>query len=204
MKHRKHISFDEKTHSYTNTKTNEKYISVTTFLGKYHEKFNADDIASNLIANNPKYQEKYEGIDFHDAVTMLKSEWSKSAEIGNRVHSCLENYLLGYEVLDETKSRAYNDRIQQLTNAWDRLKLKEKYPNHEFYPELLVFNDDLKLAGQADLIIFDHAKESFVVLDYKTNKKGITTRSYGNKKMFSPVDHLDDCNYYHYSLQLNI
>ena len=204
MKQRKHIQFDEKFHTYTNTLTKEVYTSVTTFLKQFHERFDADAIASNLITNHPKYQEKYYGVDFEEAVAMLKTEWKISADVGNRVHSCLENYLLGNSVFDKTKSTDYNNRIRQLTQAWDKLNLKEIYHDYEFHPELLLFNDELKLAGQADLILVNAQKETFIVLDYKTNKKGITTRSYGNKKMFAPVNHLDDCNYCHYALQLNI
>jgi hypothetical protein len=46
------------------------------------------------------------------------------------------------------------------------------------------------------------------IIDYKTNKE-IKMESYKNwegvsDKMLSPIDHLDDCNFSHYALQLSI
>ena len=35
------IVFDEKSHTYTNSETNKKYISVTTLLGKYKKAFDS-------------------------------------------------------------------------------------------------------------------------------------------------------------------
>jgi ATP-dependent exoDNAse (exonuclease V) beta subunit len=90
-----------------------------------------------------------------------------------------------------------------LVAAWDELSLREKYSKWEFCYEHIVFFDDVAIAGQADLVLFDHAKQQFIIFDYKTNKKGIKFNSFNNKMMFEPYDMLSDCNYNHYMLQLN-
>jgi len=36
------IKFDEKSHTYTHTETKEKFISVTTLLGKYKKPFDKE------------------------------------------------------------------------------------------------------------------------------------------------------------------
>ena len=79
------------------------------------------------------------------------------------------------------------------------------------YPELLMhrISEDgkLRVAGQADLIIIENG--NIHIIDYKTNAK-IDKSSYYNpatkqKQMMQyPVNNLQDCNYYHYNLQLSL
>jgi hypothetical protein len=203
-KQRKHIKFIEATHQYFNVETGEKYTSCTTFLSQYHEKFDADKIAENLILNVPKYRSQYSNFSLAMGINLLKAEWKKRTDIGNFIHNKLEDYLKGNDVFDADKGQNWNNRIKQLISAWDDLMLFQRYHDYEFIPEMLLFNDDLKLAGQSDLVLLNHEKKTFIVMDYKTNKKGIEKASYQNKLMYPPVEHLMDCNYNHYALQLNL
>lgn len=78
------------------------------------------------------------------------------------------------------------------------------------YPELLLsrISDDgkLRIAGQADLIIIDGF--DVYILDYKTNKK-LDKKSFFDKvkkkseKLKYPLNQIDDCNFWHYTLQLS-
>jgi ATP-dependent exoDNAse (exonuclease V) beta subunit len=204
QKQRHHILFDEKSHTYKNTVSGEYYISVTKLLSRYYPKFDADAIANNLISTHPKYRQQYQDIPIIEAVEMLKNEWNKRTNIGNLIHSKLEDHLKGISIFEPDKPEKFNDRLSQLLTAWENLNLKGLYQGYEFCPELLIFSDKHKIAGQADLILLNHSSQSFIIFDYKTNKKGISKSAFGNKMMFEPVDHLPDCNYSHYSLQLNI
>jgi len=80
--------------------------------------------------------------------------------------------------------------------------------------ELLVYNEVLKLAGQADIVLkkkwgTDEAY-SYAIYDWKFLSKRIEKKSYYNpytrnyKKMSGPFKHLMDCNWIHYSIQLAI
>ncbi len=76
------------------------------------------------------------------------------------------------------------------------------------YPEHMMYLKSKGICGQSDKVIVNAEEEWVDVEDYKTNKS-IDTTSYvdweGNsKKMIGPLSHLDDCNYYHYALQLSI
>ena len=51
------IYFDEKKHSYTNVKTNEKYISATTLIGKFKKPFDVDK-HSKRVAEEKVYLKK--------------------------------------------------------------------------------------------------------------------------------------------------
>jgi hypothetical protein len=74
------------------------------------------------------------------------------------------------------------------------------------YPEHLVYLKSVGLCGQADVV---EIVDGYInINDYKTNKeikeKGYTNWEGITSKMFKPVNHLDDCNLMHYSLQLSI
>ena len=78
------------------------------------------------------------------------------------------------------------------------------------YPEYLIYYDnpklDLHIAGQIDLLIKDGY--DLIIGDWKTNAKidqkgfyNSSTRS--TKKMKYPLTNIEDCNLWHYYLQLS-
>ena len=194
---RKCIKFVEKYHKYFNTITGEQYLSTTKFISQFYSDFNANKIAYDLVTINYRYQEQYADYSTEDAVIHLKQEWNKRTQVGNTVHNYLELYLKG--ILSKK-----NARIHQLTTAFDNLRLRDKYSSFIFIPEYILFSHQYKLAGQADLVLINHEDNSFVILDYKTNQKGIQKTAYDDRRMFFPLSYLPDCNHYHYSLQLNL
>ncbi len=204
IKKRKHIQFNETDHTYTNLLTKEDYPSVTKFIGRFHKKFDADIVATHLIENIPKYRQRFRNVEKQEAILILKKEWDKRRDIGTFIHGILEKHIKQESVFDENRSKNYNNRILQLINAYDSLRIKDKYPNYEHHPEMIVYNDEFKLAGQADLILLNHEKKSIRIFDHKTNQKGITYRAFGNEKMYPPINDLPDCNYIHYGLQLSL
>lgn len=50
--------------------------------------------------------------------------------------------------------------------------------------------------------MFSKKLNSLIIVDYKSNKE-IKFKPYKGQKMTGVLSHLDDCNYIHYSLQLN-
>ena len=73
-----------------------------------------------------------------------------------------------------------------------------------FHPELIIWNDKVKIAGQSDLVFIETVgdKRYIDLSDYKTNGK-IDTYNFMKHKMLDPLSHLMDCNYNHYRLQLS-
>lgn len=193
-KQRKHIIFDEKSHTYTNINNGIKYQSSTGFVGLFHEEFDQWKIAQNLVDNNSRYKDY--------TVESLVNEWKERTAIGSQCHLILENCFNGIE----TKPNHLVDLEERnlLMKAWEKLKIKERYSDWEIIPEMLLFNDDYQLAGQSDLILLNHLDKTFKVVDYKTNRKGIGWSGFNGKKMYQPIEHLDDCNGIHYSLQLSL
>jgi hypothetical protein len=204
IKIRKHIQFNESNHTYTHLTTGENYMSVTKFISRFHEKFDSDKIAQNLINNIPKYKLRFKEVPIEEATGILKSEWDKRRDIGIFIHGILERYIKGETVFSEIKSKLWNERIAQLISAYDKLQIKHNNQGYEQCPEMIVYNDEFKLAGQADLILLNHEEKKIKIFDHKTNQNGITYKAYRNKKMFPPLEYMPDCNYNHYTLQLSL
>lgn len=69
------------------------------------------------------------------------------------------------------------------------------------YPELRMFNHKYKLAGTSDLVLVLPDRKIYIK-DTKTNKSLVFENKY--QKMLAPIEHLDDCNFVHYNIQLSL
>ena len=73
-----------------------------------------------------------------------------------------------------------------------------------FHSEVMLYNHHYEVAGRADKLILetDVLRDRWMLWDdYKTNKKIDTTNPF--QKMKYPLNHLDDCNFIHYAIQIN-
>lgn len=68
--------------------------------------------------------------------------------------------------------------------------------------ELSLFHCGLRVAGQADLICRVEGTNKIAILDWKRSKEIKTSNRF--QKLKEPLSHLDDCNFFHYAIQLNI
>jgi ATP-dependent exoDNAse (exonuclease V) beta subunit len=72
----------------------------------------------------------------------------------------------------------------------------------EVLSEFKLYDHDYELAGTADLV-FCHKNNTFTIGDFKTNKKFNFTSKY-NENLLYPIDHLHNCEFNVYALQLSI
>jgi hypothetical protein len=79
------IVFDEKSHTYTNSSSNEKYISVTTLLGKYKSPFDKDKHSLRVAER--------EGVTQEMVLEMWAKENKKATDRGTKIHKLMENYV---------------------------------------------------------------------------------------------------------------
>jgi len=232
-KENKELFFNDSSHLYINKLDGSHYISVTTLIGEYENKFDEffwsrykaletlmdGDVWSNVRVKlqttkrwDPTLIEKY-NIDldkFNQEVARIISEWAENRDEacshGTYVHSLMENTFYGNTQFDFSKyGYAEASGCYQCPKNYYELDIEDAV-----YPEFLMSwtSDDgmLKLAGQADLII-KHGNEIWI-LDWKTNKE-IKKRSFYDKnkkdvqRMKYPLNNLMDCNYVHYELQLS-
>lgn len=184
------IEFKESDHSYH--ANGNRYISMTTICSRFKTPFDSLAVATK-VTNDKK--SKYFGRDIQEVM----DEWSKSGDdacrIGTNLHKKKEIANLGYIPED-------NDI---------KTPIRLDYENLEdgSYPELLLWNHEYSLAGQADLVILETVglKTYVDIIDFKSNKK-LDLNSYkdwktGHKMMQGPLKHLQDCHYSHYNLQLS-
>lgn len=205
------LAFNDQEHLYWNTKyPHRKYTSVTTLIGKYHEKFDEffwsrykalerimtpelfsnTGVKSTLLTKkkwDPAYLDTFD-IDpqtFEDTVTEIVAGYTKNrdeaCERGTLYHNKKENNF--YAKPDHTL-KDYNfglDLPQTFTCEKNNFDLNRE---NAVLPEYLIYYSSpsgiLNMAGQIDVLI--KQGNDIYILDYKTNAKGIETKAYFNPK----------------------
>lgn len=226
------MAFEEDAHIYYDvTQPEKKFISVTTLIEKFGQPFDKDfwsaykalekllsksdfDIEKKSLLNTKKFNktilEAYD-IDenlFNKEQQAILDTWDeenrRSCERGTKIHAELENsfYKKGKDIDLSKYQIGGKFECRKDHTALDL--------ENGVYPEYLIsrVSDDgkLRIAGQIDLLIKKGNK--IIIGDWKTNKE-IKMKSFFDKntrstvKMKFPLNHLDDVNYWHYTLQLS-
>lgn len=179
------VYFKEDTHQYFNSSTGDEYYSGTRFLHLFEPEFDKDTISKRVALKEGKTQQQ------------VLAEWAainkESTDKGSRIHLAMENFIKFEEQLDEYKV-LYETFKKCVGNDY-------KYAE-AIHSEKLLWIDEYKIAGTADLII-DHKNNEFSVGDFKTNKKFEYYSGFGNR-MKAPVEHLSQCQHNLYALQLSL
>lgn len=189
----KRITFIEQGHKYI-VNDAEDFSSVTTFIHKFFKDFNEEEI---IDKNYDKWQtdssNKYFGKSKKDIKQFWNDNRNKSSTFGTKTHLAIELFL--NQKLDTLNELSDNVSFQYF------LKFMEDYNNYDIYrTEWCVYHEELKLAGSIDAVFKDG--DNLVIVDWKTNK-AIRHDNTFTKGLY-PLQHVDDCNYMHYSLQLSV
>ena len=226
------VAFNEANHLYFNTDNPDNtYISVTTLIHRFTQPFDKDFWSAykalekllprdswaiekkSLLASkkfNKSILEVYNisELDFNKAQQGILDDWDeenrRACERGTKIHSDLEQSFY---------KEAHNISLSKY-GIGGKFECKKDYPELDLeygvYPEYLIYreSDDkiLRIAGQIDLLV--KSGNEITLVDYKTNKKidlksGFNTSTKSNVKMLYPLNNLQDCNFYHYSMQLS-
>jgi hypothetical protein len=189
------IFLEPVSHTYINEDTGEVYKSVTTVLSMLEVEFPAQNIAQAIARQSEKKKkEKYKGLSENEILTLWEDENRSANEYGTKVHNLLEDYLKKNKFLFPD-----SEEEKEILDSYDELKidLGERY-----HCERILFSEKYSIAGMSDHIV-DVDGALFDINDYKTNKV-INFYSQYKKKLLPPMEHLDDCQYNIYSLQLSI
>ncbi len=196
------ISFEEETHTYTIDGSREGWTSCTGFIHTYFAPFDPDAVIAKMMASRKWPESKYFGM----TAEAIKKQWSDSGAeasgAGTRMHLDIEHYN-NAEPVGNLAGDAYEPNPG---SEWNYFLAYER--NHRlkrgFVPyrtEWLVFKEDIKLAGSIDMI-YMKPDGTLAIYDWKRAKEMKYENSY--QSGLSPLEHLPDTNYWHYSLQLNI
>jgi len=225
------VCFNEDSHIYWNEHDNAKYISVTTLIERYAQPFDKDfwsaykaleqllpadawGIEKKSLLDTHKFDKELLDIyniqetDFNKVQQGILDEWDKtnreSCDRGTKIHAKIEQSMYDMGANVTLKKFGVGGKFTCDKGRTD-LDLE-----NGVYPEYLISysseDELLRLAGQIDLLAISGDK--FWILDWKTNKEikqksGFNTQTKSTAKMLYPLNNLDDCNYWHYTLQLS-
>jgi ATP-dependent exoDNAse (exonuclease V) beta subunit len=191
----KRITFQEEGHIYKIEGVAEKPISVTTLIHSFFPEFDADTVIDKMMAGRKWSESKY----FGKTKQEIKNEWEisrdQAAKSGTMMHADIERFLNKEPVLDPNSPE--HRYFQAFWSGFQQVN-----PSYQPYrTEWLVFDEDKKLAGSIDCVLSNPAGE-IVILDWKRSKE--IKKSNFFEKGLGPLSNLDNCNFHHYTLQLNI
>ena len=124
---------------------------------------------------------------------MWEKEKNKACDRGTSLHKLLEDYITVGEQVDD---------YGWLYKTYDRCAEYNVDRYKKVLCEQLLWNEELKVSGLADLI-YEHKDGTFTVGDFKTNKRYRFSSDY-NEWMLPPLDHLTVCEHSTYTMQLSI
>lgn len=189
---------DSHTYYYHDKKVNQ---SVTQFISKYFPKFDSEEISK-------KYADKH-GLTQDEVLADWKKRGDISALSGTAIHSWLENAKRG-KVLDINFNAADNAGVgEEVRQRFELLLPKAKAFHNDtlgkLFPIQLEFTVGLedKLAGNIDMLCWNERAQEIQIWDYK-NTKEIAQTNIFRKYCNFPFDQILDCNFVHYSIQLNV
>lgn len=187
------IKFIEETHQYL-TEDDRELISVSAFTELFKPKVDWKAIAKRSAAKATK-----EGKP--TTAKELLDKWEKkrieSAQVGTIYHAIREQELIDSKCITQ-------QCIFLGTEKWS-IPIN-KLENNVTYPELMIYDFDYMLCGQADKIIVEN--NTIHVWDYKTDTeikfRGWSSEWSKAKKLLAPVNHLEECNGNIYSLKMSL
>ena len=196
------IKFNADNHSYSSIDGEAiDWISVTTLVSHFKKPFDAKKVAEKVSKSK---KSKWSGIDPETIQQIWSNEADRSILLGTWYHNQREIDLCSLASLEREGVTVPVFKPSEVTQGVKIAPSQKLEPG--VYPEHMVYLRSVGICGQSDLVEVVNGKVN--IIDYKTNKE-IKKESYVNwegqsEKMLPPVDSLDDCNFYHYVLQLSI
>lgn len=186
------ITFEEKTHKYWSIIDNKeiRYVSGTTFVHKFIPEFDEQRVSA-MVA-------KKRGVSQQEILDEWHQKRDESCYFGTKVHETAEDVLTGRPF----RNTPQNAKEEIVFNRAKAFATKFKNELDILGVEQIVFDHRLKLAGTIDLLARSKKDGSILVLDWKTNSE--IKRENDFEKCLSPINHLDNCNFWHYALQLSL
>ena len=191
------IEFDEPTHRYTVNGSCEGWSSCTGFLHAFFPHFDPDATIRKMMSS-PKWTEsKYYGMTAEE----IKNQWSASGKeasgSGTLMHLAIEQHHNGaHDLIDPEvkKTKEWEYFLNYWKDCGDDLE--------PYRTEWEVWSEEHKLAGSIDMVYRRKSDGKFVIYDWKRSKEIKTANDF--ETGYAPLDHLPHCNYWHYTLQLNV
>lgn len=186
------IEFNEEKHIYK-VKSDE-YISTTGLLKQYAPEFNTDEV-SKKVSNKT-------GLSQESIIQDWKEKGDNGREIGTALHKYIENNILN---LPQEKPLVLDSNLELLNKKiiqFEKFKHDHLTGKIVVGSEIIVYDEDYKLAGTIDCLLFDPIKNIFWFVDWKSNKKISESNKWSN--LLPPLQKYENSDLIKYSLQLSI
>lgn len=199
----KDIVFDEPTHRYTIKGVCDKWISCTGFIHVFFPDFNPVEVIAAIKRGRNYANSPYFGRKDAEIMATWKKDGQEASQKGTAMHLEIETFFNREEVVEQEppKKKSRPSQVPEWTyfqNFWADCS-PDLIP---YRTEWEVFSEEYKLAGSIDCVFYRPSKNDYVIYDWKRSKEIKTENNWDNA--FAPLDHLPACNYWQYSLQLNI
>lgn len=189
-----HISFDEPTHVYT-IDGDSTFKSVTTFIHDFFPHFDADSVLKKMCASPKWNTHKHYGKSPEEIKEIWRKNGEEAASQGTAMHLNIENYYNGVPMTASFKESPEGILFQKYLDDHKEYKA--------YRTEWTVFSKKYKIAGSIDMVYEDPKNPGcHVIADWKRSNEIKFENKWEKGK--GPLSHLDNCNYWHYTLQLNI
>lgn len=196
----KDYQFVDETHTYY-YKGKKVGISTTGLIHQYSNEFDKWGTSASVAQKR--------GISQLEVLEEWRIENLHSTIKGSIIHefaqSLWENkdYLFNPEILPSCidKIRLMKELLvmsRQAINFYNDYKDLYELVGCEIYLGVPEYDE----CGATDMILKNKFNDEILILDFKSNKK-IDYESFKHKKMLVPLNKYEDCNFIHYSLQLN-
>lgn len=198
--------------------------STTEIIHSHFPAFDEDLVVSRILTN-ANTKSRYYGM----SAVEIKRQWKEIREtassLGTQMHDAIEKHILSME--DVFCSSVDNPSELSLPSSEKMLRVNipvrgmndlqrwqcwwtsfiEEINSCKFScggycvePEYLVYNKERNIAGTIDLLLIN-LKGEIILLDWKRSKE--INYTCANRRVYKKFADVDDCNYEHYTMQLN-
>ncbi len=194
------LIFKADTHKYTSDDSDKPWLSTTGVIGLFKPPFDKQAIAEKASKNK---RSKWYKIPVEDIIKAWEGETKRALSLGTWYHDQREAEVVACNTL---RRNGIDLPIFRPLVDGDLKKAPDQSLVPGIYPEHMVYLKSARICGQADRV--EVVGDEVNIYDYKTNKE-IKTEAYTNwegitNKLSGPLSHIDDCNFFHYALQLSI
>ncbi len=229
-----HVTFEDKSHTYRNSKTNKKYISVTTLLGRYERGFDGEywsyykslqaklrivekSAMSRMMRN---YGVNFNALDFNLLVGIIQGLGFTLEQLKPKAIELLEEWekkrddacARGNKYHDEKEANAYKDGYMVIGGVRETTQIAYSFDLSQLadggYRELLVYSHEYEVSGKADMVLLETLPVGGGV--YKTfadiddDKTNAKLTFDGFSYYKHPISHLKECKFNKHALQMSM
>ena len=191
------IKFYNEGHIY-DVKGDRSFTSVTTFVHRLFPYFDENKIIDKMMNSSNWKNNKYYGKTKQQIKDLWKINRIESTTLGTALHEYIEDFYNNKQFTEK--------QIKNFNNYIEYNYFYDFYNNHKdllpFRTEWMIYHEYYKISGSVDMTFINN-DGTISIYDWKRCKKIETENPFGKFAKYPNFD-LDDNNYTHYSLQLNI